>query len=152
MYRHVAEAWRTQLKMKQSDLRTRAIAWRRQPTILRIERPSRLDRARALGYKAKQGHVVVRIRVVRGGMRRKRPVAGRRQKHLGVVRIKAAVSMKEVAQRRAAEKFPNLFALGSYPLYRDGKYAWYEVIFIDPSHPRIRKGNDASKLPARLLR
>jgi large subunit ribosomal protein L15e len=41
--------------------------------IHRASRPSRPDKARRLGYKAKQGYVVYRVRVRRGG--RKRPVA-----------------------------------------------------------------------------
>lgn len=40
--------------------------------IHRASRPSRPDKARRLGYKAKQGYVVYRVRVRRGG--RKRPV------------------------------------------------------------------------------
>lgn len=136
--------------MTRSDLQKRAIIWRKQPTIMRVMRPSRLDRARALGYKAKQGYVLVRVKIGRGGMRRERPRSGRRPKHLGVVKIKGAVSMIEVARRRAGERYPNLVALGSYPVYRDGRHAWYEVILIDPNHPRIRAGDDVSKLPSKL--
>lgn len=40
--------------------------------IHRASRPSRPDKARRLGYKAKQGFVIYRVRVRRGG--RKRPV------------------------------------------------------------------------------
>jgi large subunit ribosomal protein L15e len=40
--------------------------------IHRASRPSRPDKARRLGYKAKQGYVIYRVRVRRGG--RKRPV------------------------------------------------------------------------------
>jgi large subunit ribosomal protein L15e len=48
------------------------IKWRSEPTILVIEKPTRLDRARTLGYKAKKGIVVVRVRVPRGGRKRHR--------------------------------------------------------------------------------
>jgi large subunit ribosomal protein L15e len=41
--------------------------------IHRASRPSRPDKARRLGYKAKQGYVIYRARVRRGG--RKKPVA-----------------------------------------------------------------------------
>lgn len=66
MYRH-----------KQSDvmrylLRMRTWEYRQCPKIVRVTRPSRPDKARRLGYKAKQGFVVYRTRVRRGG--RKRPV------------------------------------------------------------------------------
>jgi large subunit ribosomal protein L15e len=106
--------------------------FRREPTILRIERPSRLDRARMLGYKAKQGVAVVRIKVSRGGMRRKRPRSGRRPKHLGVLKMKSSVSLQQVAERRVGEKYPNMTVLGSYLVWKDGKYAWYECVLVDP--------------------
>lgn len=128
------------------EIRARAILWRKGPTIQRLERPSRIDRARTLGYKAKQGFVVVRIRVGRGGMRRKRPRAGRRPKHLGVTKIKGSVGMQRVAVNRVAEKFPNLKPLNSYYLYEDGQYAWYEVILVDPHHPAIKSDKDMGRM------
>jgi len=129
-------------KQNAEELKSKAIAWRKEPTINRIERPSRIDRARRLGYKAKQGIVVVRIRVGRGGMRKQRPVAGRRPKHLGVVHIKQGISMRKVAERRVSEKFPNLEVMGSYYLHKDGTNLWYEVILADPSHPAISKDRE----------
>ena len=42
------------------------------PSIVRLTKPSRPDKARRMGYKAKQGYVVYRVRVRRGG--RKKPV------------------------------------------------------------------------------
>src|SRR5579871_152901 len=64
-------------KHKQSDvlrflLRVRCWEYRQLNVIHRASRPSRPDKARRLGYKAKQGYVIYRIRVRRGG--RKRPV------------------------------------------------------------------------------
>ncbi len=64
-------------KKKQSDvvrflLRIRCWEYRQLPSVVRLTRPSRPDKARRLGYKAKQGYVVYRARVRRGG--RKRPV------------------------------------------------------------------------------
>ena len=46
--------------------------YRQLNVIHRASRPSRPDKARRLGYKAKQGYVVYRIRVRRGN--RKKPV------------------------------------------------------------------------------
>ena len=127
------------------DLRERVVGWRKQNAIARIDRPSRLERARRLGYKAKQGIVVVRMRVGTGGMRKQRPRAGRRPKHLGVTRIKADVDMKTVAERRVLERYPNLKLLGSYFVYKDGMHYWFEVILADPSHPRISQDKDFKK-------
>jgi len=131
------QVWLKMWKENSTELRAKAVEWRKQHALERIERPSRLYKARQLGYKAKQGVVVVRMRVGRGNMRKKRPVAGRRPKHLGVLRIKSALSMQRVAERRVLERFPNLKLLGSYYLFQDGIYLWYEVILADPSHPRI---------------
>ena len=127
------------------ELRNRAINWRRQNAMTRIDRPSRLLRARRLGYKAKEGIIVVRMRVGTGGMSKQRPRGGRRPKHLGVTRIKADVNMQEVAERRVLENHRNMKLLGSYFLYRDGKHIWYEVILADPSHPRIAKDKELRK-------
>ncbi len=133
----MGETWHKIFKEKAGDILARAIELRRSPTIVRLERPSRLDRARKLGYKAKQGVAIVRIKVSRGGMRRKRPVAGRRSKHMGVNKMKANVSTQDTAERRVGEKYPNMNVIGSYLLWKDGKHAWFECILIDPVHPSI---------------
>ena len=137
--------WYKMWKENSAVLRERAISWRKENAVTRIERPSRLLRARRLGYKAKQGIIVIRMRVGSGGMRRQRPRGGRRPKHLGVTRIKQDDNMKIVAQRRVLEKYPNMKLLGSYFLYKDGKHYWYEVILADPSHPSISKDKELRK-------
>ena len=137
--------WYKMWKENSAVLRERAITWRKENAVTRIERPSRLLRAKRLGYKAKQGIIVIRMRVGTGGMRKQRPRGGRRPKHLGVTRIKADDSMKTVAERRVLEKYPNMKLLGSYFLYKDGKHYWYEVILADPSHPRIAKDKELRK-------
>ena len=137
--------WYKMWKDNSSVLRERAIIWRKEDAITRIERPSRLLRAKRLGYKAKQGIIVVRMRVGTGGMRKKRPTGGRRPKHLGVTRIKAAVNMRQVAERRVLERYPNMSLLGSYFIYKDGMHYWYEVILADASHPRIKKDKELRK-------
>ena len=114
------KVWYTLWKENSPELRQRAIIWRKQNAFTRVERPSRLLRAKRLGYKAKQGIIVVRMRVGTGGMRRQRPRGGRRPKHLGVTRIKADDSMKVVSERRVLERYPNMKLLGSYFLYKDG--------------------------------
>lgn len=119
------------------ELRERAVKWRREDAVTRIGRPTRLQKARRLGYKAKQGIAVVRMRVGTGGMRKQRPRGGRRPKHLGVTRIKGDDSMKIVAQRRVMERYPNMSLLGSYFVYRDGAHYWFEAVLADRSHPRI---------------
>ncbi|MCZ6615715.1 MAG: 50S ribosomal protein L15e [Thaumarchaeota archaeon] len=149
MYRYISKTWEGHLQTRSPIIKDRAVIWRREQAILRIERPSRLDRARKLGFKSKQGFVMLRVRVGRGGMRKSRPKSGRRPKHLGTVRIKAAISMKQVAERRVLKKFPNLKVMGSYVVYRDGKNQWFEIILVDPDHPSIKVDSDLSWLSAK---
>ncbi|MEO9364507.1 MULTISPECIES: 50S ribosomal protein L15e [Candidatus Nitrosocaldus] len=142
MYNYIAESWKRLYKEKNDILKQRIVAARREHAIVRVDKPSRLDRARALGYKAKQGFIVVRVRVSKGGMRRKRARAGRRPKHIGVVKIKQAESMKRVAERRVAERYPNMEVRGSYYLFEDGRYYWFECILVDKSHPAVKNDRE----------
>ena len=139
------QVWIKMLKENSQEIRNRAIGWRKENALTRIEKPTRIQRARRLGYKAKQGIVVIRMRVGMGGMRKQRPRGGRRPKHLGVTRIKADVNMKQVAERRVLERHPNMKLLGSYFLYKDGKHYWFEVIIADPEHPRVAKDKELRK-------
>ncbi len=142
-YKYMAKAWKKpEASFVKEIMKQRAIEWRRQPTIVRAERPTRLDRARKLGYKAKQGFVIVRVRVRRGWLKRPRPKAGRRPKRMGVTKIKLAKSLRLVAEERAARKFPNLEVLNSYWVWEDGRFKWYEIIMVDSHHPVVQSDED----------
>lgn len=119
----------------------RLIAWRKENSIVRIDKPTRLDRARALGYKAKQGFVIVRVRIKKGTRRRTRITKGRKPKKLGT-KIPAKKSKRWIAEERVARKFPNLEVLNSYWVGEDGVYKWYEVILVDKHHPQIKSDKD----------
>ena len=58
------QIWVKMWKENSAELREKAVIWRKQNALTRIERPSRIARARRLGYKAKQGIIVVRMRMV----------------------------------------------------------------------------------------
>jgi len=144
-YKYIAEAWAKPEKSFVNELmRQRLIEWRKQPTITRVEKPTRLDRARKLGYKAKQGFVMARARVRRGGLRKKRPRAGRRPKRMGVKKFKPAKSLRLIAEERTARKFPNLEVLNSYWVGEDGRSKWFEVIMVDPHNPVIKADEDVN--------
>lgn len=134
MYHHIAQAWRSP---DRDMLKARMIAWRDSDAAVAVEHPERLDRARALGYKAKKGFIVVRIRLLRGG--RKRPMQGvkgrksRKQHSRKILKM----SYQWVAEIRAGRKYPNLEVLNSYPLGKDGKHYFFEVIMVDPERPEI---------------
>jgi len=100
--------------------------------VLRIDVPTRLDRAESFGYKSKEGFVVARVKVRRGGSRKRRPVRGRRQKRLGVTRFSPGNSLKHIAEERVSQRFPNLEVLNSYAVWEDGAHKWFEVVLVDP--------------------
>jgi len=128
----MAKAWRRpESSYVKGLMQERVIEWRRQPAILRADKPTRIDRARRLGYKDKLGYVVVRVRVRRSGFRKQRPRAGRRQKRMGVTKFKSAKSVRLIAEERAAKRFPNLEVLNSYWVWQDGRHKWFEVLLVD---------------------
>lgn len=150
MYRHLKEAWKRPDDSYVGEvMKSRAILWRRQPSTVRVEKPTRLDRARSLGYKAKKGFVVVRARVRRGGRRKPRPVLGRRQKRMGVTKFTPAKSKRLMAEERAVRKYPNLEVLNSYWVWQDGQYKWFEIILVDPSHPAIKSDKNVGWIAGR---
>ncbi len=140
MYKHLREAWGSD--WQDELVRRRMREWRRGPAVTRVEKPMRLDRAHALGYKAKQGVVVARARVRKGGRHRARPSRGRRPKRMGVRKLVPKKSIQLIAEERVARKYPNLEVLNSYPLGSDGQHEYYEVIMLDPSHPAVRSDPD----------
>lgn len=137
-YKYVAELWKHPERGPLAEIyRKRLVEWRRQPAVVRVERPTRINRARALGYKAKPGFVVVRVRVKKGGLNRPRPRSGRRPKRMGVHGYSPHKSAQLIAEERASRKFPNLIVLGSYWVGEDGMHKWYEVVMLDPHHPCV---------------
>uniref|UniRef100_A0A8C8T2M8 Ribosomal protein L15 n=1 Tax=Peromyscus maniculatus bairdii TaxID=230844 RepID=A0A8C8T2M8_PERMB len=130
-YKYIQELWRK----KQSDvmsflLRVRCWQYRQLSALHRAPRPTWCDKERRLGYKAKQGCVIYRIRVRGGG--RKRPVPksatyGKPVRH-GVNQLKFARSLQSVAEERTGRQYST--------------YKFFEAILIDPFHKAIRRNPD----------
>lgn len=143
MYDYIADAWNNPKESYVKELlRKRLPEWRKGLSVVRVEHPTRVDRARALGYKAKQGVIVVRSRVRKGGRRKARVNAARKPSKMGVKKYTPKKSLQWIAEERAQRKYPNLEVLNSYWVGEDGRYKYYEVIFVDPSHPAIKKDKD----------
>ncbi|KAG2227669.1 hypothetical protein INT45_004711 [Circinella minor] len=141
-YKYLEELYRK----KQSDifrflLRVRCWEYRQLNVIHRASRPSRPDKARRLGYKAKQGYVVYRIRVRRGGRKKPVPKGATFGKpvHEGVSQLKYQRSLRSTAEERVGRKCANLRVLNSYWINQDATYKYFEVILVDPSHKAIRR-------------
>jgi len=136
------ELWRK----KQSDvmrflLRIRAWEYRQLPTIMKVHRPTRPEKAHRLGYKAKQGYVVYRVAVRCGG--RKRPnskgIVYGKPTNQGINQYKARRSLRALAEERIGRRRGNLRVLNSYWVNADSTYKYFEVIMVDPQHNAIRK-------------
>ena len=141
-YKYLEELW----KKKQSDvlrflLRIRCWEYRQLPAVHRCSRPSRPDKARRLGYKAKQGYVVYRVRVRRGGRKRPNPkgIVYGKPANQGINKLKWQRSLRSKAEERVGKRCSNLRVLNSYWVNQDGTYKYYEVILVDPSHKAIRR-------------
>ena len=128
---------------KDSELRKyhkdRLVQWRKQGAQVRARKPTNLARARTLGYKAKQGYVIVRVRVRRGARRKTRPNKKRRPKRMGTLKITSAKSLQRIGEERVARKYKNLEVLNSYWVGEDGQHKWFEIILCDPKRKSIIK-------------
>ena len=136
MYQYIRETWKKPREGLGELWQQRLVKWREEPVTIRIERPTRLDKARSLGYKAKPGFVIVRQRVNRGGRQRpkirhpRRPKAMSRRKDL-------TMNYQAVAENRAVKNYVNCEVLNSYYVGADGLHYWYEVILVDRMNPSI---------------
>merc|ERR1712222_260090 len=98
------------------------------------------DKAHRLGYKAKQGYVMVRIGVRRGGRKRQNPrgMVHGKPKHQGINHLKFERNLQSVAEEKVGRKYANLRVLNSYWINQDATMKYYEIIMVDPSHKMIR--------------
>lgn len=141
-YKYIQELYRK----KQSDvmrflLRVRCWQYRQLASVHRAPRTTRPDKARRLGYKAKQGFVIYRVRVRRGGRKRPVPKGATYGKptNQGVNQLKFQRSLQSVAEERAGRRIGNLRVLNSYWVAEDSTYKYFEIIMVDPQHKAIRR-------------
>ena len=138
MYQHIREIWKKPKANIKALQKERLIQWRREEAVLTIKRPTRLDRARSLGYRAKKGIIVARVRVKRGGRMREQMKKGRRSRTQRRRKI-VGKNYQWICEERAQKYFKNLEILNAYYVNKDGNHIWYEVILIDPHRPEIQK-------------
>lgn len=141
-YQYMQEIWRK----KQSDVmrtlqRVRCWEYRQLPAIVRCSRPQRPEKARKVGYKAKQGFVIYRVRVRRGGRKRPFPKGNTAGKPTNMgIKYKAMRNLRSVAEEKVGRKrCGNLRVLNSYWLCEDSTFQYYEIILVDPEHNAIRR-------------
>ena len=139
LYQAVGKIWKKPTEEMKDLLKQRLIDWRKQHTVERIERPTRIDVARARGYKAKPGFVMARVKVKKGGRRRRLyGRRGRKPSKTGLVQFTAKKSDRWIAEEKAQKRFVNLEVLNSYQVGEDGQHKWFEIILVDKNHPQIK--------------
>ncbi len=134
--KYVQKLWEKPKQNLGTIQRNRLTQWRSEEVTVRVDHPTRPDKARKVGYRAKQGVLVVRQRVDRGGRQKPLPSGGRRSKrrvHKKTVKINYQV----VAEARANDKYPNCEVLNSYYVGEDGLHYWYEVVLVDRDSPSV---------------
>jgi large subunit ribosomal protein L15e len=148
MYHYIKQAWK---KPDKETLRKRMVEWRNGEVFTRVDKPLRLDRARALGYEDKKGVIVIRTKVKRGGHKRSRPNKGRRSKRMHT-RKNLKMNYKWIAEQRTQKKYKNLEVLNSYPIGKDGMNYFYEVILLDPGRKEIQNDKKLKSVSANKKR
>jgi len=137
-YNYVKETFEEHEKGYKTLYWNRGIEYRKGKSIQRVEKPTKIHRARTLGYKAKQGYVVVRARIRKGGMHKTRPSEEGKPRAMGVSKYTTGKNLQWIAEERVQRKYPNTEVLNSYKVYSDGGHWYYEVILVDPHHPVIK--------------
>ena len=140
LYKQIASVWKKPKANLGDTLKGRLIQWRREGTIVSVASPTRVDRARALGYKAKQGYVLARVKIGKGGRRREYyGRRGRKPSKMGLVHFTHGKSLGKISEEKAQRKYINMTVLGSYLAGEDGKNKWFEVVLVDGSHGTTKK-------------
>ena len=140
-FKYLEELW----KKKQSNvmkfiLRMRAWEFRQLPAIHRCQRPSRPDKARRLGYRRKQGYCIYRVRVRRGGRKRRvaKGISYGKPVVAGINHLKANTNLRSLAEQRVGKRVAGLSLLNSYWVAQDAVYKYFECIMVDIAHETIK--------------
>jgi large subunit ribosomal protein L15e len=135
-YKYVEKTFQNEYKARDEILKRRVSEWREGAAVERVRHPTNIARARKLGYKAKEGVIIARVKVEKGLRKRIKPRGGRKPSKSG--RFFALVkSLQSIAEERAARRFSNCEVLNSYYVGEDGQYKFFETILLDRSHPAI---------------
>lgn len=136
-YKYIQETMEKEYKEANIVYKQKVRSWRQGPTTEKLERPTNLPRARTLGYKAKQGYVLVRVKMDKGRRRRPTPMGGRKPRH-NYLYVQPNLSHQAIAEQKANRKYKNLEVLNSYWIGEDGNYKFFEVILAEPARASVK--------------
>ncbi len=150
-YKQINETLQKEYKERGVVLKSRLVDWRSAPPIVRVNRPTNLARARELGYKAKQGVILARIRINKGLSKREKARKGRKPSKNGRF-FAMTKSLQAIAEERASRKFINCEVVNSYYVGEDGSHKFFEAILVDKEHPVIKSDRLYSDVISRKSR
>ncbi|MFH1095548.1 MAG: 50S ribosomal protein L15e [Candidatus Micrarchaeota archaeon] len=130
MYKYVQKTFQAEYHERATLYRARLSKWKDEDAVVRSQRPTNISRARTLGYKAKEGYLIARVRVGRGNRKRPHPWGGRKPGK-NYAYTSPGKSLQAIAEERAAGRYPNLEVLNSYWVGEDGQRKYFEVILVD---------------------
>ncbi len=135
-YKYIKESFQKGYGERSDEIKARIARWNAEPALKRVEKPINVARARELGYKDKQGVVVVRLRIRKGLSKRSKPRGGRKPSKSGRY-FSRKKSLQAISEERCSRSYSNCEVLGSYYAGEDGKSRYYEVIMIDRAHGSV---------------
>jgi large subunit ribosomal protein L15e len=136
-YKYIQETMQKEYKAKDDLFKSKVRSWRRGPTMAKVEKPTNLARARRLGFKAKQGYVLVRVRMEKGRRRRPTPMGGRKPRH-NYRYVQPNLSHQAMAEQKANRRYANMEVLNSYWVGEDGNYKFFEIIMAEPARKSVK--------------
>ncbi len=134
LYKQVKQTFISEYKNKSDQLKERIIKWNTESPVIKINNPTNIARARELGYKAKEGIIVVRVKIRKGKRKRQQADSGRKPSKSGRF-FSMQKSLQSISEERAAKKFSNYEVLNSYYVGQTGMEKFYEVILMDRNNP-----------------
>ncbi len=129
-YNYIKNTFKQEYKFRPVIYKSRLTEWNKEPTVIRISKPTNLGRARQLGYKSKTGVIIIRIRIKKGRRKRRAPDGGRKPSKNGRF-FSMTKSLQSMAEDKAERKFTNHEVLNSYYVGETGNTKYYEIILLN---------------------
>ena len=126
-FKYIQKSFEKSLKERTRGYRDRISSWMDENTVARAERPTNPLRARSLGYKAKKGYAIARVRIAKGKRSRRRPDVGRKPGR-NVKRVNPGKELKFYAIEKASRRFSNMTPINAYLAGENGQYKFFEII------------------------
>ncbi|MFH1447727.1 MAG: 50S ribosomal protein L15e [Candidatus Micrarchaeota archaeon] len=137
-YKHIQKTFIAGYKERSPTYRARITEWKKEPTVTRVKKPTNIARARTLGYLAKIGYIVVRVKIRKGMRRRHKPSGGRKPSKSGRF-MSPDKSHQQFAEEKASRRYRNCEVLNSYWVGEDGQVEFFEVILLERIRPEIKE-------------